>query len=494
MLPGILLSALSGVILVLSFPPYSYSFLIWFSLVPFFTALTVFSRTDISFGINFSILAVVWFTGMLRNIPPDYELIYAIPVIVSVLFFLLTFRLRGIFAVSGFRWFTLLMATGFTGFEFLRQYLPTAQFAMLGISQYAHPEIIQIASWFGVPGITFLIIMVNCTIALPVIPGFTPGRFKLQIAVNILIIASLVSLNFILLGRPLPETGRITASAVQLGLAPEAYNQGILARSAGLMKEKKSAEATAFNLDIMEKLTVQELKNKAHIIVWPEIILLSDPFATPGIKERISALAVKTGAYIVVPYLEYIKSEIGKAHPSSINGTWVISPAGEYIFSYLKQHRVRAFGVEKGPAGNINNPLDTSLGRLGLFICYDTDYNDLVTDQVNKGAGILIIPTHDMAEFITRHHPYMLLFRAVEHGRSLVKADFVHGTIITDPRGRIIADPADGTCIVTADVPLCRARTMFHILAPLFGAACCIIFLAATLLLSRKRETGPASS
>lgn len=492
MLPGALLSALSGAILVFSFPPYSLSFLIWFALVPFFAALVRFSRTDISFGVNFSVLALVWYTGMLRNIPPDYKLIYAIPVIVSVLFFLLTFRLRRIFAASGYRWFTLLMATGFTGFEFLRQHLPTAQFAMLGTSQYSHPSVIQVASWFGVPGITFLVIMVNCTIALPLVPGFTPGRFKLHIAANLLIIAFLVSLNFILLNRPVVETGRITASAVQLGLAPEAHNQGTLAVSAALMKEKKSAEATLFNLEIMEKLTARAVKDKAEIIVWPEIILLSDPFITPAIKERISALAVKSRAYIVVPFLEYDKNEIDKPHPSSTNGTWVVSPEGKYIFRYLKQHRVRAFGIEKGPAGTINDPPDTTLGRLGLFICYDTDYNDLVIDQVNKGAEILVIPTHDMAEFITRHHPYMIMFRAVEHGRSMVKADFVHGTMITDPRGRIISDPADGTCVVTADVPLCRTRTLFHVLAPLFGTACCFIFLAAALLLSRKRSKDTA--
>jgi apolipoprotein N-acyltransferase len=160
----------------------------------------------------------------------------------------------------------------------------------------------------------------------------------------------------------------------------------------------------------------------------------------------------------------------------------VFDPRGRIIHRYHKQKYVRMAGIENGPSGNISSVADTVLGRLAVMICYDADYPALPAEFASAGGEIFIVPSHDLAGFLTRHHPSMEMFRGVENRRTMVKSDYVHGTLIMDPKGRILADPPDGRHIVMAEVPLTRHGTRQPSGQYAFGILCLVVFTASALL------------
>ena len=165
----------------------------------------------------------------------------------------------------------------------------------------------------------------------------------------------------------------------------------------------------------------------------------------------------------------------------------VFAPDGRLIHLYHKQQYVRMVGIEKGPSGHKTEALKTDIGRLALMICYDADYPNIPAKFARRGGEIFIEPSHDLALFLTRHHPAMQMFRTVENHRALVKSDYVQGTLIVGPKGRILADPPDGLRIVSAQVPLVDDPTIQPVPQYVFGGACAALFVLLSVIATRKR-------
>ncbi len=485
---GLFLSAISGLLLGAAYPPVGYSQVIWIALAPLFIALMKFAPSDGAFGFYCFTSVALWLFGMVRKAPGGYEMLYALPVLCGVAAFLVTFKLRDILTRDNYRWFTAIGSVGFVAVEYVRSFLPTAQFALLGTSQVGKPEYVQLASLFGVEGISFLIVVFNCTLALMLANLRSFGNVKNHVTLNIMILVALLGLNLYLLKVPIPEKGKVRAASVQIGFLPEEKEHpGEVGRSAELEKKKDFVGATNVMLDVLSGMTEKAAAEKAKIVVWPETILSVDPVKYPDIKKRISDLAVKTGVYIVAPFNQVTKGEEKMKNPSSLNGSYIVSPEGEYIHRYIKQIRVTSLGIEKGPVGHVSEPAKTSLGKLALMICYDTDYQRVPNEFVKNGAELFVVPSHDLAGFLTKHHPYLVSFRTVELRRSMVKADVVQGALIMDPWGRILADPPDGLQLAIADVPLMDVKTPSPWLSKIFGVGS-VVLLFVFLFLARKKK------
>jgi len=218
---GLILSAISGVLLFLSFPPHEISWLIWFALAPMFVAMMKLSSSRFSFGVFFSTGISVFLLGLIWGVPSGYEIMYAIPAISFIVVFGIIFWQREIALKNSFRYFTALSATGFMGIEFARQYSPIALYGALGVSQFTNPAVIQIASLFGVYGITFMIVLSNCAIALLAanIRNLKPVQF--HIALNVAIVAALMAVNAYLYARQDKITGIMKVASVQFGFKRE---------------------------------------------------------------------------------------------------------------------------------------------------------------------------------------------------------------------------------------------------------------------------------
>lgn len=170
----ILLSILSGLILIFSFPNFDLEFLAWFALVPLLSALE--EKTLLQS------LLLGWITGFVSFLGILYWIIVAVhtygnvPLIMSGLILLLlvaylslyfgtfTFLLRflqgrlglHIIVLGPFLWVSL---------EYLRSFLLTGfPWANLAHSQYLNLPFIQMADITGVYGLSFTIFLVNVTV------------------------------------------------------------------------------------------------------------------------------------------------------------------------------------------------------------------------------------------------------------------------------------------------------------------------------------------
>ena len=106
--------------------------------------------------------------------------------------------------------------------------------------------------------------------------------------------------------------------------------------------------------------------------------------------------------------------------------------------------------------------VDTPCGRLGLTICYDLRFPELFRCLVDDGATLFTVPAAFTATTGKAHWHTLLRARAIENLAYVIapgqygrhpdsRSTFGH-SLICDPWGRILAEQADGNCVVAADV------------------------------------------
>ena len=199
----------------------------------------------------------------------------------------------------------------------------------------------------------------------------------------------------------------------------------------------------------------------AKLVVTPEGFLegyVSNIVANPGVTEeryravgepldgqmlqRIRQLAKELKIYLLVGFAE---SRDGKMFNSAV----IFSSEGELTLHYSKIHNesdepYNTTGVEF-PVAN------TTIGRLGILICYDRQLPETSRILAIKGAQLILNPSWgghgEMNEIMMRTRAY----------ENSVFVAFVHPkrVLIIDPEGNVIArDVVDKDQIVTARIVL----------------------------------------
>ena len=105
---------------------------------------------------------------------------------------------------------------------------------------------------------------------------------------------------------------------------------------------------------------------------------------------------------------------------------------------------------------------DTPIGRVGLTICYDLRFPEMFRRLVDDGATAFTVPAAFTVTTGTAHWHTLQRARAIEN-LAYVIAPGQYGThpdnrstyghsLICDPWGRVLAEAADGNCVVAADI------------------------------------------
>ena len=106
--------------------------------------------------------------------------------------------------------------------------------------------------------------------------------------------------------------------------------------------------------------------------------------------------------------------------------------------------------------------VDTPLGRVGLTICYDLRFPEMFRQLVDAGATLFTVPAAFTQTTGEAHWHTLLRARAIENLAYVIAAGqygrhpddrstFGH-SLICDPWGRVLAEQADGNCVVAADI------------------------------------------
>ncbi|MGO9240576.1 MAG: carbon-nitrogen hydrolase family protein [Bryobacteraceae bacterium] len=135
--------------------------------------------------------------------------------------------------------------------------------------------------------------------------------------------------------------------------------------------------------------------------------------------------------------------------PAAYNTAVLIDREGRLIGKYRKVYLPRE-EIEGGLTPGDSYPVfDTDFGRLGLMICWDSEYADPARALALGGAEILALP-------IWGGDATLVHARAIENHVFLVSSGHDYATEIVDPEGKVVARAEAMPGIATADIDLNR--------------------------------------
>src|SRR4030043_2017909 len=164
-------AAISGALLVLSFPTYNLWPLAWFFLVPLLLCSQGKNSKDAfllgAFAGVIAYLGLIYWVVVAVHRYGNVPLPLAIPILLLLVIYLSLywgiFAFFASFAKDKGEWIVLLAIPAFwVGLEYLRSFLLSGfPWALVGYSQYLNTSFVQIADMTGIYGVSFLLILIN---------------------------------------------------------------------------------------------------------------------------------------------------------------------------------------------------------------------------------------------------------------------------------------------------------------------------------------------
>lgn len=390
----------------------------------------------------------------------------------------------------------LLAPVGWVATEILRAHtLFNFSWCLLGYSQHANLPVIQIARYGAVYAVSFLVAGVSGALAFLVLERRRWARTTVMIAATVVL--TIVWMHGAWrLSQSLPEAGRLKVGLVQASI---------------MQDEKWDASRAWLNVERHLELTREAARQGARLVAWPES---SVPFLydrTPIVAERLRAVAAKLGVYLLFGNddREDAAGERGRIWV----GAKMVDPAGRLALRYHKM-RLVPFG-EYVPiesvltlGGRFSARVVQAVGEftpgeeyatgmvdghpIAAFICYEAIFPDLVREFAARGAQLLVNITND-GWYGRTSAPYqhfaMVVFRAVENERYLVRAANTGITAVVDPHGRVLErTELFVPTVVVRDVPLLSGSTFYARHGDLFAWACLAAALAVTAAAAANRH------
>lgn len=249
-----------------------------------------------------------------------------------------------------------------------------------------------------------------------------------------------------------------------------------------------------FEAEKNRELTVERSRNAfeqgADVVVLPEMVIpgyVADARRLAPIAENINGptveawtkLAAESGGYICGGFCE---SDGDALHNTAV----VVGPEG-VLLHYRKLHRFDNEKVAFRP-GDKGLPIaHTRFGTIGVCVCYDLRFIEVVRALSLKGAGLILVPTAWLPGFDREKwddkgmcpQAYGALFQsnlsqvfiacasqAGVHGGQ----EFLGSSIIADPYGKLVSGPlrgADEVAVTEIDMGQAEvARVRSPLIAP----------------------------
>jgi apolipoprotein N-acyltransferase len=290
----------------------------------------------------------------------------------------------------------------------------------LGNAGIDWPVLMRLAPITGVHGLSFVFAMTGCTVAL--ITMRRPWKELAPLAV--------LPLMFLLPGTPERVSGRESVQVVQPDVDTEA---------------RWTEESFA---DFERRLSVLSLDEHAPLIVWPEA---PAPFYPnrPAFRNYLAGIAKSAQASFLMGGVAYAKDG------APLNSAFLLNPAGEIVERYDKIQLV-PFGEYIPPAFNWVNRITGEAGdfepgtrvvtlpvdghKMGAFICYESAFPNLVRQFTLQGSEMLVNLSNDgyFGDSAAREqHLSLVRMRAAENGRWILRATNDGITAMIDPAGRV---------------------------------------------------------
>ncbi|MEO9276848.1 MAG: carbon-nitrogen hydrolase family protein [Nitrososphaera sp.] len=144
--------------------------------------------------------------------------------------------------------------------------------------------------------------------------------------------------------------------------------------------------------------------------------------------------------------------------------SFLIEKNGKVISTYRKIHLYDALGFKEStklyPGSSIAKPVKTSVGKMGMMICYDLRFPEMSRILASSGSEILVVPSAWVKGKMKEEHWLTInKTRAIENGCYVISPDQVGNiycgrSVVVDPYGKILLDMKKKEGIGIIDVSL----------------------------------------
>ena len=496
----LLMAALSGVLLALSFPKYGHPAVAFIALVPLLVALGSASPRQ---GFLRGLLAgFIHYAGTVYWTGATVSTFGGLPVVVGVIVAgLLALYMAAYIAVFGamtavlirrFRFAGLWLApAAWVSMEYLRGILIGGfPWIPLGNTMVTFLPIAQLASVVGVHGLSILVALLNVGFA---IAAISTGRRRIiaaGTAIGLILIVSIWG------GMRLSSNTLTNGAPIMVGLI-----QGNIAQT-----DKWNPARAGMILDRYLQLSQQAVQKGAQFLVWPES---STPFyfeddLSGGL---VRGLVRTLGVPLLLGSDEMDPGDPGQP-PKNYNSAFMVDTAGATAAVYRKMHLV-PFGeyvpfqrllffvgplveaVSAFSPGTRVTMLPVEGHMVSTAICYEVTYPSLQREAVRQGSEMLTTITNDAwygNSSAAYQHFEMAAMRAIEEGRYLVRAANTGISGIIDPYGRIlIRTNLFETVAVVGEARFVQAKTVYATIGDLAAQlSAAVVAVALAFALSKR--------
>jgi predicted amidohydrolase len=148
--------------------------------------------------------------------------------------------------------------------------------------------------------------------------------------------------------------------------------------------------------------------------------------------------------------------------------SFLIDKNGKVLSKYRKIHLYDALGFKESnklyAGSKIVKPTRTTLGKMGMMICYDLRFPEMSRTLVSAGSEIIVAPSAWVkGEMKEEHWLTINKTRAIENGCYLISPDQVGNiycgrSVVIDPYGKILLDMKKREGMSIVNISLERVR------------------------------------
>ena len=482
-----------GVLLIFAFPSFNYSLIAWIGIIPLY-----FLVKDLRWhkawlggyiwGYGWSLASCFWLREIEPFIPFVVSAILAfyyafwamsVPLSRKYLFVPISVHLDGYetvkkhFETHNFYlaecFSALFLASWWCVLEWIRTWALTGfSWNLMAVTQWKTYPLIQIASYTGVYGVSFIIVFFNIALGDAILRYYSliKGHDKRGWRPISLYLALVLVVFTLLFGVIAIRNYGNAKTEKSLKPFSTAVVEGDIPQCR-LYNEEQALGA----LNTYTKYSDNILQLKPDLLIWPESAVPQPLRGGGALSERYrSDLGALIEKYHVPVLLGTLDFGFGQTLPNGNipiyntalyidgNGRVVdayhkihIVPWGEYTpfenmfpFKYVYPWIKKTFGMGRslspGTRNTIFNLKDDVRGA--VLICYEDVFPEVAREHVLAGANLLILITND-AWYPTSDEPEQHLaqavFRAIENGRTMIRVGNSAGTCVVQPTG-VISD------------------------------------------------------
>jgi len=226
------------------------------------------------------------------------------------------------------------------------------------------------------------------------------------------------------------------------------------------------------NLKTILKYISQAARKNSALCAFPEFMMCYTPSSQSPVE--LARLAEKINGEFVNSIAEAARYNsiqvVGTFYEKSpkpnrvYDTSFLINKFGKIISKYRKIHLYDALGFKESkklyPGSSVTEPTQTSIGKIGLMICYDLRFPEMSRMLASSGSEILVVPSAWVKGKMKEEHWITInKTRAIENGCYVVSPDQVGNiycgrSLVVDPFGKIILDMKKKEGLGTVDISL----------------------------------------